>query len=373
MKRLLKGGRVVDPANGRDGVFDILIDGDRIARVGKDLPVDGATVIEVPAGFVVTPGLFDMHVHLREPGQEHKETVATGTAVGGGRRLHGGRLHAEHHTDQRQRRCDRVHPSEGRAGGPRACLSHRRRVEGFERRSTRRHRRAARRRLRRDLRRRAAGEDRVADAPGARVRGHVQHAGTRALRRSVAEGRRRSARGVSRVDARPARYSWSRRGHHGAARYRAGGDDRRVRAHLPHERGDVAARGARGEAARRARHVRGGAAPLHADRRVAVDADELRHQHEDEPAAARGGRPRRHAQGHRRRQRRRDRDRPRAASLRREEDGVRPRAVRHRRASRRACQSASIGSCIQGSYGCHGSSSCCPPTPPASSTSPRVR
>src|SRR5215212_2016133 len=86
MKRLLRGGRVVDPANGRDGVFDILIDGDRIARVGKDLPVDGATVIEVPAGFVVTPGLFDMHVHLREPGQEHKETVATGTAsaVAGG-------------------------------------------------------------------------------------------------------------------------------------------------------------------------------------------------------------------------------------------------------------------------------------------------
>ena len=86
MKRLLKGGRVVDPANGLDGAFDILIDGDRIARVGKNLPVNGATVVEVPAGFVVTPGLFDMHVHLREPGQEHKETVATGTAsaVAGG-------------------------------------------------------------------------------------------------------------------------------------------------------------------------------------------------------------------------------------------------------------------------------------------------
>ena len=86
MKRLLKGGRVVDPANGRDGVFDILIDGDRIARVAKDLPADGAVVIDIPSGFVVTPGLFDMHVHLREPGQEHKETVATGTAsaVAGG-------------------------------------------------------------------------------------------------------------------------------------------------------------------------------------------------------------------------------------------------------------------------------------------------
>ena len=81
MTRLLKGGRVVDPASGRDGVFDVLIDGDRIARVAKDIPADGADVIEVPAGFVVCPGLIDMHVHLREPGQEHKETVATGVAA----------------------------------------------------------------------------------------------------------------------------------------------------------------------------------------------------------------------------------------------------------------------------------------------------
>jgi dihydroorotase len=82
MKRLLKGGRVVDPVNGRDGAFDVLIDGDRIARVAKDLPVEpGVTVTEVPANLVIGPGLIDMHVHLREPGQEHKETVATGTAA----------------------------------------------------------------------------------------------------------------------------------------------------------------------------------------------------------------------------------------------------------------------------------------------------
>jgi dihydroorotase len=82
MKRLLKGGRVVDPANGRDGVFDVLIDGDRILRVGRDLDVDADTVVvEIPSGLVVCPGLIDMHVHLREPGQEHKETVATGTAA----------------------------------------------------------------------------------------------------------------------------------------------------------------------------------------------------------------------------------------------------------------------------------------------------
>jgi dihydroorotase len=81
MKRLLKGGRLVDPANGRDGMFDVLIDGDRIVRVGRDLPIEGAAVVGIPRGFIVCPGLIDMHVHLREPGQEHKETVATGAAA----------------------------------------------------------------------------------------------------------------------------------------------------------------------------------------------------------------------------------------------------------------------------------------------------
>jgi dihydroorotase len=86
MKKLLKGGRVIDPANGIDGTHDVLIDGDRIAQVGRDLPVGDAMVVEIPAGFIISPGLIDMHVHLREPGQEHKETVATGTAsaVAGG-------------------------------------------------------------------------------------------------------------------------------------------------------------------------------------------------------------------------------------------------------------------------------------------------
>ncbi|MBI4887993.1 MAG: dihydroorotase [Acidobacteria bacterium] len=81
MKRLLKGGRVVDPASGIDGRHDVLIDGDRIVRVGPDLPADGAEVVEIPASLVVCPGFIDMHVHLREPGQEHKETVATGAAA----------------------------------------------------------------------------------------------------------------------------------------------------------------------------------------------------------------------------------------------------------------------------------------------------
>ena len=82
MKRLLKGGRLVDPVNGRDGAFDLLIDEGRIARIGRDIPVEsGVQVVDIPSGFVVCPGLIDIHVHLREPGQEHKETIATGTAA----------------------------------------------------------------------------------------------------------------------------------------------------------------------------------------------------------------------------------------------------------------------------------------------------
>jgi dihydroorotase len=82
MTYILKNGRVVDPANGRDGTFDIEVRDGVIARIGRDLPVEpGTSVLQVPAGCVVTPGLIDMHVHLREPGQEHKETVASGVAA----------------------------------------------------------------------------------------------------------------------------------------------------------------------------------------------------------------------------------------------------------------------------------------------------
>src|SRR5436190_2511663 len=83
---LLRSVHVVDPAAGRNGRFDIAIKDGRIERIGRDLPIDGARVVELPSSFIVTPGLIDIHVHLREPGQEHKETIATGTAsaVAGG-------------------------------------------------------------------------------------------------------------------------------------------------------------------------------------------------------------------------------------------------------------------------------------------------
>ena len=81
MRLLIKGGRVVDPASGRDGEFDVLVEDGRIARIGKSLSADGAEIFEVTAGWIVAPGLIDIHVHLREPGQEHKETIATGAAA----------------------------------------------------------------------------------------------------------------------------------------------------------------------------------------------------------------------------------------------------------------------------------------------------
>jgi len=78
---VLKGGQVVDPAQGINGVVDVRIEGNRIAAVGAELPLDGATRVDMPGALVVCPGFIDMHVHFREPGQEHKETIATGAAA----------------------------------------------------------------------------------------------------------------------------------------------------------------------------------------------------------------------------------------------------------------------------------------------------
>src|SRR6201993_4963899 len=78
---LIKNGRVLDPASKADAVRDILIDGETIAEIaapGKISRANGAELFDA-AGFVVAPGFIDMHVHLREPGQENSETIETGT------------------------------------------------------------------------------------------------------------------------------------------------------------------------------------------------------------------------------------------------------------------------------------------------------
>jgi dihydroorotase len=74
----IRGGRVIDPANGIDKVADVLIADGRVAEVGPNAGRDASESIDA-SGFVVCPGFVDIHAHLREPGFEHKETIATGT------------------------------------------------------------------------------------------------------------------------------------------------------------------------------------------------------------------------------------------------------------------------------------------------------
>ena len=80
MSLLLKNGRLLDPATGRDESLDLFITDGRIDRMGRSLPAQNAQVVDL-TGKVIAPGFLDMHVHLREPGYEHKETIATGCAA----------------------------------------------------------------------------------------------------------------------------------------------------------------------------------------------------------------------------------------------------------------------------------------------------
>src|SRR5512132_2380854 len=80
MQILLKGGILLDPGSGRDEQVDILVRDGRIESMGKGLSASAAQVIDLK-GKIITPGLIDMHVHLREPGYEHKETILTGCSA----------------------------------------------------------------------------------------------------------------------------------------------------------------------------------------------------------------------------------------------------------------------------------------------------
>ena len=86
MSLLIRNGRVVDPANAVDAVQDVLIADGKIARIGRSLAAPADVEVVDASGKIVCPGFIDMHVHLREPGYEYKETVATGTraAAAGG-------------------------------------------------------------------------------------------------------------------------------------------------------------------------------------------------------------------------------------------------------------------------------------------------
>lgn len=85
MKILIKNGHVVDPLTGRDGCFDVLVEDDRICKVEEKIEEEVERVIDA-GGCYVMPGFVDLHVHLRDPGLEYKETLETGgkAAVKGG-------------------------------------------------------------------------------------------------------------------------------------------------------------------------------------------------------------------------------------------------------------------------------------------------
>ena len=85
---VIRGGHLIDPAAGVDGLKDILLKDGRVAEIaspGKLKQANGAAGPEIQVidatGLTLAPGLVDIHVHLREPGQGYKETIATGTAA----------------------------------------------------------------------------------------------------------------------------------------------------------------------------------------------------------------------------------------------------------------------------------------------------
>lgn len=82
---LIKNGRVVDPKSGLDTQADVLVDGKKVVKIGENIEAGDAQVIDA-TGLVVAPGLVDIHVHFREPGQTHKEDIHTGAlaAAAGG-------------------------------------------------------------------------------------------------------------------------------------------------------------------------------------------------------------------------------------------------------------------------------------------------
>ncbi|UCG13100.1 MAG: dihydroorotase [Deltaproteobacteria bacterium] len=90
MRKLIRGGRVLDPASGLDDLQDVLIEGNRISAIGPgesmESKLDSSVQIIEAQGMWVLPGLIDLHTHLREPGEEYKETIFTGSqaAAAGG-------------------------------------------------------------------------------------------------------------------------------------------------------------------------------------------------------------------------------------------------------------------------------------------------
>ena len=143
----MKNGRVVDPRRKIDSVADVFI------RDGKIRAIGGATRSDIPVfdatGLIVAPGFFDIHVHLREPGTEEAETIASGGTGRCCRRFHCGCGDAEHEASKRQSFDHALHRFRSAPVFARASFSDRRHHERTKRRNAGRDRRNVRSRHRR--------------------------------------------------------------------------------------------------------------------------------------------------------------------------------------------------------------------------------
>ena len=83
---LIKGGRLISPRNGLDGIYDLQIEDGVIKAIGSNLSAEGCSEVIDASGKLVFPGFIDMHVHLRDPGQTYKEDILSGceAAAAGG-------------------------------------------------------------------------------------------------------------------------------------------------------------------------------------------------------------------------------------------------------------------------------------------------
>ncbi len=101
MKTLLKNGRIIDPILNLDRVADIFINDGMIEKIGGQIPSSKNMEVIDLDGKIIAPGFIDMHVHLREPGFEHKETIETGCRLCRCRRIYSGLLYAEYESCHR--------------------------------------------------------------------------------------------------------------------------------------------------------------------------------------------------------------------------------------------------------------------------------
>jgi hypothetical protein len=326
---LISGGRVVDPSRGLDATLDVLLEGGVVAKVDERIAAPQGRSPSTPPASSSPPGSSISTSTSASPASSGRRPSLRAPRP---RRREASRPSAACRTRTRdRRRPDRVvRPEADPRDGARARPPDRRRLEGAEGPRARGDRPHEGGGDRRDLRRRPADRQRRSDAAGPRVRLHVRPARRRPRGGPEPRRGRPDERGLGLDSPRPPRLARGGRVDDGRPRRRAGGADgrppprrARLRARQPRRHPPGARREGAGE-------LRGDAPPPDADRRGPRPL-RLRHAVQDEPSAARRGRPPGARLGPGRRHDRLRRDRPRPAPRRREGDGVRGGPVRRHR------------------------------------------